>query len=57
MKGFAIEEGLLVNNEVTLTEECRNWIVVPTPRRKELLKLAHNLLLGGHFHMARPFNN
>ena len=24
-------------------------IVVPTPRRKELLKLAHSSLLGGHF--------
>ena len=45
VKGFAIEEGLLVNNVVTLIEECRKRIVVPTPRRKELLKRAHSSLL------------
>ena len=32
VKGFAIEEGLLVNHVVTLIEEYRKRIVVPTPR-------------------------
>ena len=48
-KGFAWDDGLLVNYLDTPANITWKRIVVPMGRRKEILKLAHCSLLGGHF--------
>ena len=48
-KGYTFDNGLLIHTLTTPAEQIYTRIVVPSNRRKELLKLAHCSILGGHF--------
>ena len=48
-RGYAFDDGLLVHTLVSPAEQICKRIVVPSPRRSSLLKLAHSSILGGHF--------
>ena len=56
-KGYSFDDGLLVHTIISPSEQIHKRIVVSSSRRKELLKLAHTNILGGHFPMVRPMDS
>ena len=48
LERFGWKDGLLVHREDDIIGEARERIVVPTGRRREILKIAHSSLMGGH---------
>ena len=48
LERFGWKDGLLVHWEDDIIRETRERIVVPTGRRREILKIAHSSLMDGH---------
>ena len=54
-KGYGLEDKVLVHYFSDSLGDCNQWVVVPSCRRQQILKIAHSNLSAGHFGVKKTF--